>query len=413
MLNHFHFLDSAHDGRRPLTFSRYAGPGSHRYPVGFSGDSVISWPSLDFQPEFTATASNIGYGWWSHDIGGHWGGSRDDELTARWVQLGVFSPILRLHSSASPFLVKEPWNYPPEAAAAMAEALRLRHRLVPYLHTANHLAARTGASPVRPIYHRFPASPEAYRVPNEFLFGSELLVAPITAPRDPVTLLGSARAWLPAGTWTDVFTGVVYDGGRAIELHRDSTSIPVLLGTGGILPLAAADDLDASTNPARLEVLVAPGGDGRFVLYEDDGSGQTVDDIPTATTELAWDQVAGTLTIGAVDGPAGVVPDRRTWTVALLGVAGATQRIVDASTDVAITVVFSPDPRAGVPDVHGRVFALLNRAQCAFATKSAVWQEVTSGRAVETVLASLVALDLPGGLLSAVAELLTARASAD
>jgi hypothetical protein len=325
----------------------------------------------------------------------------------------VFSPILRLHSSASPFLVKEPWNYPPEAAAAMAEALRLRHRLVPYLHTANHLAARTGASLVRPMYHRFPASPEAYRVPNEFLFGSELLVAPITAPRDPVTLLGSARAWLPAGTWTDVFTGVVYDGGRAIELHRDSTSIPVLLGAGGILPLAAADDLDASTNPARLEVMVAPGGDGRFVLYEDDGSGQTVADIPTATTELAWDQAAGTLTIGAVDGPAGVVPDRRSWTVTLLGVAGARQRIVEASTDVATTVVFSPDPRVGVPEVHGRVFALLNRAQCAFATKSAVWQEVTSGRAVDTVLASLVALDLPGGLLSAVGELLTARASAD
>ena len=146
MLNHFHFLDSARDGRRPLTFSRYAGPGSHRYPVGFSGDSVISWASLDFQPEFTATASNIGYGWWSHDIGGHWGGSRDDELTARWVQLGVFSPILRLHSSASPFLVKEPWNYPAETAAAMGDALRLRHRLVPYLHTANHLLGPDGSA---------------------------------------------------------------------------------------------------------------------------------------------------------------------------------------------------------------------------------------------------------------------------
>ena len=112
MLNHFHFLDSGRDGRRPLTFSRYAGPGSHRYPVGFSGDTLISWASLDFQPEFTATASNIGYGWWSHDIGGHIGGVRDDELATRWVQLGVFSPILRLHSSSNPFLVKEPWPYP-------------------------------------------------------------------------------------------------------------------------------------------------------------------------------------------------------------------------------------------------------------------------------------------------------------
>ena len=106
MLNHFHFLASGRGDRRPLTFSRYAGPGSHRYPVGFSGDTHISWASLAFQPEFTATASNIGYGWWSHDIGGHIFGGRDDELATRWVQLGVFSPILRLHSSSNPFLVR-------------------------------------------------------------------------------------------------------------------------------------------------------------------------------------------------------------------------------------------------------------------------------------------------------------------
>ncbi|HEY7813827.1 MAG TPA: TIM-barrel domain-containing protein, partial [Nakamurella sp.] len=266
MLNHFHFLDSARGGRRPLTFSRYAGPGSHRYPVGFSGDSVISWASLDFQPEFTATASNIGYGWWSHDVGGHWGGSRDDELTARWVQLGVFSPILRLHSSASPFLVKEPWNYPAETAAAMGDALRLRHRLVPYLHTANHLSARTAVPMVRPMYHSWPDVPAAYAHRNSFLFGSELVVAPVTTPRDPVTLLGSARCWLPPGTWTDIVTEVVYDGDGTVELHRDSSSIPVLLHAGGILPLATGDgveDLDAAANPVRLEVLIAPGADGR------------------------------------------------------------------------------------------------------------------------------------------------------
>ena len=141
MLNHFHFLDSARDGKRPLTFSRYAGPGSHRYPVGFSGDTLITWASLDFQPYFTATASNIGYGWWSHDIGGHMFGGKDDELATRWVQLGVFSPILRLHSSLSPFNTKEPWRFGPEARAVMTEFLRLRHRLVPYLHTMNHRAA--------------------------------------------------------------------------------------------------------------------------------------------------------------------------------------------------------------------------------------------------------------------------------
>ena len=75
-----HYLDSGRDGKRKMTFSRYAGPGSHRYPVGFSGDTVVTWESLDFQPYFTATASNIGYGWWSHDIGGHMLGIRSDVM---------------------------------------------------------------------------------------------------------------------------------------------------------------------------------------------------------------------------------------------------------------------------------------------------------------------------------------------
>src|SRR4051794_15573977 len=319
LLNHLHFLDSGREGRRPLTFSRYAGAGSHRYPVGFSGDAHVSWASLEFQPEFTATASNIGYGWWSHDVGGHIFGVRDDELATRWVQLGVFSPILRLHSSSNPFLVKEPWQYPPEWRQAMGEALRFRHRLVPYLHTMNHRAAADGVALVRPMYHLDPGDRRAYTVPNEFLFGSELVVAPITSPRDPVTLRGSVRAWLPPGIWVDVFTSTVYEGDRELVLHRDGASVPALLRAGGILPLAAEDDLDATRNPERLEVLVAPGADGRFTLVEDDGTGATLQDIPTARTTLTWRQEAGELTIGPAQDPHGVLPARRTWTVTVLG----------------------------------------------------------------------------------------------
>ena len=128
VLNHLHYLDSGRDGRWPLTFSRFAGPGSQRYPVGFSGDTVVTWKSLKFQPYFTATASNIGYGWWSHDIGGHMFGYRDEELEARWYQLGVFSPINRLHSTCSPFSGKEPWNFHEPVRSAMVDVLRLRQR---------------------------------------------------------------------------------------------------------------------------------------------------------------------------------------------------------------------------------------------------------------------------------------------
>ncbi|MGN6687761.1 MAG: TIM-barrel domain-containing protein, partial [Actinomycetales bacterium] len=234
MLNHFHYLDNARGGRRGLTFSRYAGPGSHRYPIGFSGDTVISWASLDFQPYFTATAANIGYGWWSHDIGGHLFGAKDDELATRWVQLGVFSPILRLHSTNDPFTTKEPWSFGIEAQGIQTRYLRLRHRLVPYLHTMNYRAA-SGVPLIRPLYHQWPNAPEAYRHGNEYLFG-DLLVAPVTAPRDRGTLTGRVPVWLPEGEWVDVLSDRVYDGGREMVMHRPLDTLPVLARAGAIVP---------------------------------------------------------------------------------------------------------------------------------------------------------------------------------
>ncbi|KAL9113904.1 MAG: hypothetical protein Q9227_002038 [Pyrenula ochraceoflavens] len=243
MLNHFHFLDNKFkNGDAPLIFSRYAGPGSHRYPVGFSGDTVVSWASLDFQPEFTATASNIGYGWWSHDIGGHMLGGRDEELTVRWVQLGVFSPIMRLHSTQSAWMSKEPWAFGVEAESVMTEILRFRHKLIPYLHTVNvqddHLPL------VRPMYWDYPDHDAAYHCKNQFSFGPSLLVAAVTSPRNAKTGLAKVKAWLPPhqdeGFFVDIFTNLRYNPspfGRELHFYRPLNAYPVLLPPGAILPL--------------------------------------------------------------------------------------------------------------------------------------------------------------------------------
>ena len=137
MLNHLHILDISRNGKRPMIFSRFCGYGSQRYPVGFSGDTHMTWESLAFLPYFTATASNVGYGWWSHDIGGHMQGYRDDELVARWIQWGVFSPINRLHSCDYEFVHKEPWFFDSQISEVLKKSLRLRHKLFPYIYTMN------------------------------------------------------------------------------------------------------------------------------------------------------------------------------------------------------------------------------------------------------------------------------------
>lgn len=450
VLNHFHHIDAARDGGPGMTFSRYAGPGSHRYAVGFSGDTVVSWASLAFQPEFTATASNIGYSWWSHDIGGHTRGVRDDELATRWVQFGVFSPVMRLHSANNPFIRKEPWVFPAEHRAAMNQALRFRHRMVPYLHTMNHHAA-AGVPLVRPMYHLEPRRHEAYTVPNQYAFGSELLVAPITSPRDAASLRGSVRVWLPEGLWTDIFTDAVYSGGRTVEMHRTDASIPVLLRAGGILPLDAGPDLDATGNPTAFEVLVAPAASGELVLAEDAeddsvGSG----DGPAVRTALSWDAERGAFRIGAAAGDTSVLPVSREWTVTFLSAlpsgpvtvngAPAEVRGVDGRWSVrASAPTAGPVPDGGVPDGGGpdgawldgsvgsdvvvriavgdlRVGSdrrdaarmILESAQAGNPEKLEAWDIVSSDRSAAEKLAELAAVDLPESVRAALVEQLAA-----
>ena len=172
------FLSELH--KRGLIFSRFSGHGSQRFPIGFSGDTYTSWESLEFQPYFTATASNIGYGWWSHDIGGHCGGDRDDELNTRWVQFGVFSPIFRFHSSSDRFLGREPWNYNSLSESVISDFMRLRHKLFPYLYTMNYRNFKEQIPLILPMYYTNPEEREAYSVKNQYWFGSELIASPIT-----------------------------------------------------------------------------------------------------------------------------------------------------------------------------------------------------------------------------------------
>ncbi len=322
LLNHLHIQDISRSGKRPMFFSRYAGPGSHRYPVGFSGDTIVTWASLQFQPEFTATSSNIGYSWWSHDIGGHMKGYRDDEMQVRWLQLGVFSPILRLHSTNSDFQRKEPWCYNPEAERIMKDSLRLRHSLFPYLYTMNYRNHTEGQPLVQPMYYAHPQTENAYNVPNVYWFGSELIAAPITQPLDPVSRLAKADVWLPEGDWFDMTTGVRYTGKEDIfPVYRPLDQIPVFAKAGGIVPQAKYPAQDNRlTNAEQLKLLVFPGSCNTFTLYEDAGEGYGYEQGAFATTkiQLDWGKTA-VLTIEPAQGDLSLIPGKRSWEVVLRG----------------------------------------------------------------------------------------------
>lgn len=434
MLNHYHYLDSSRRGNRPLTFSRYAGLGSHRYPVGFSGDTIITWESLAFQPYFTANASNAGYGWWSHDIGGHMGGYLDDELTLRWVQFGVFSPLLRLHSSASAFNSKEPWRFNPVAEAAMKDALRLRHRLLPYLYTMNRYASRNGLPLVQPMYYQHAEKREAYEVPNQYYFGTELIACPVTQPADSRTGAAEFKAWLPEGLWIDFFSGRVYDGGRRLALYRNLQQIPVLAKAGAIVPMADLTEYTSSVdNPQQLEVRVFAGASGRFQLWED--AGDTAEDLDEhwCATEmtLEWGGQA-VFTVHPAQGNTLVVPERRSWKLVFMGLtetdvsvaAGGAQIAAEAVYDavsgtLTVTVpelditepleVTLASAQVAVNRIVDEVFTLLNRAQIRFDRKEQIYRLVREDLSPAAVLAALASLELEAPLYGALCEILSAR----
>lgn len=312
-LNHLHFLDLGRDGkRRSFVFSRWGGLGNHRYPIGFSGDSLITWNSLAFQPYFTATASNVNYGWWSHDIGGHMGGVEDAELYARWVQMGVFLPVLRLHSTKNAFLERRPWGYDAETLEVTRTAMQLRHALIPYLYSMAWRYHKENTPPTLPMYYQYPEVEEAYACPDQYLFGDQLVAAPFIEPKDQDTRLSRAVVWLPEGDWYDFFTGQYCPAGwRAV--HGTLRDTPVFAKAGAIVPQGPMVGKGGVDSPDRLIINVYPGADGRFDLYEDEGNTNYYLEGSYAITPLrqAWQEQAATFTYGPAQGETELLPEAR------------------------------------------------------------------------------------------------------
>jgi len=321
-LNHLHFLDLGRQpAKRSFAFSRWGGLGSHRYPIGFSGDTVVSWRSLAFQVHFTATAANVAFSWWSHDIGGHMDGIEDPELYARWLQFGVFSPILRLHSTQNPFHERRPWGWDAQTFAVARAAMQLRHAFIPYLYSMAWREHQGGSALLRPMYHLHPEAPSAYACPGQYAFGSELIVAPFTSPRDPDTRLSRQVVWLPDGDWYDFFSGQHYAGATWHSLSGGLDEIPVFARAGAIVALAdsSGEELAASTvgNPRALCVHVFPGADNCLELYEDDGESSHYRHGAQAVTPLRqeWSGRALRLCIGPLRGEHSALPGARGYTL--------------------------------------------------------------------------------------------------
>ncbi len=270
----FIFTDQQRQGRRPLLFHRWGGLGNHRYQIGFSGDTVSVWPSLAFQPWFTATAANVGYAYWSHDIGGHMPGAVDPELFTRWVQFGAFSPVLRTHTTKNPDSERRIWAYPEPYSSILRDTFQLRYAMQPYIYTEARRTYDTGVAFLRPLYYDSQDQDEAYSAKGEYLFGDHVIVAPVVTPSDKATGLATEDVWLPKGDWIEWATGKHLAGGATYRRSFAISEIPAYVKAGAIVPMQPPMQYTGQkpVDPLILSIWpLATGASSSYSVYEDSG----------------------------------------------------------------------------------------------------------------------------------------------
>lgn len=234
-------------GQEPtVLLCRSAWAGAQRYGAAvWSGDIPATWDSLRQQIRAGLSIAVSGIPWWTTDIGGFHGGDARDpayrELMIRWFQFGVFCPLFRLHGDREPRTPtsfaqtggpNEVWSFGEEAYGIIGGLLRLRERLRPYIHDQMRAAARTGLPPMRPLFVDYPADGPSWTVDDEFLFGPDILVAPVAEAG-----VREREVYLPPGSWVDAATGVEHTGGGVVTVAAPIERIPVFVRAGADLPL--------------------------------------------------------------------------------------------------------------------------------------------------------------------------------
>lgn len=309
-LNHVFYNDMRinRPDRRPVIFHRWGGLGSHRYPLGFSGDTYATYGTLQFESYYTATAANSCFGYWGHDGGGYLepvGGIKTDpELMLRWMQFCVFTPIFRTHGSSQSETERRIWKF--ANFNLQNEAFQLRYTLVPYIYTHARKAYDTGVSICRPLYYHWPEHNKAYTVEDEYMFGEDILVSPVSSPSasDNTT---PRTTWLPEGTWYDVCRNTMRQGDTTLSDDYALNEIPYFIKAGSIIPCYPRIS-DLKTLPSEFILWVIPGTEqGHTTLYEDQGDTEGYRNGEFTTTDI-WQKRTDGITRLCIEARQGTFP---------------------------------------------------------------------------------------------------------
>ena len=285
--------------RRPMIFTRSGFSAAQRYgAVLWSGDVGNDWQTLRYQVSAGLGFVSTGLPWWTYDAGGffrpydQYKNADYIERMIRWVQIGTFLPLMRVHGYMSN---TEPWEYGAEAQRLIKNQIELRYKLFPYIYSEAAKVTYEGSTLMRPLVFDFAGDTDALKQDNEYMFGQSLLVCPVTE--------GGVSQWkvyLPKteGGWYDFRDGKKYEGGRYADVPVDMESIPVFVKAGSIIPTGPVKQSVAEKSEEPLVLNIYPGADASFSLYEDEGVNKNYENGLSSTICMSWDDSARKLTIG-------------------------------------------------------------------------------------------------------------------
>ncbi len=333
---HYYYADRF-DNKRGFILSSNGNVNAHQYTALDGGRTLVSWDVLNEIPFFDAAAANKGLLWWSHDIGGYMGGVEDAELYMRYVQMGVYSPLLRLSSKRGKYYKREPWKWDVKTLKIVKDYLQMRHRLIPYLYTEGYKYHQTGKPLIEPLYYQNPEIYDEPKYKNEYYFGSELLVCPITKQKDTVMNRTVKDVFLPEGVWYDFKTGKKFLGDKRYVVFYKDEDYPVFAKSGSIVPLGNFyENINDTRPPESMEIHIFPGKSNIYNLYEDDGESKLYEKGYYLISSIDYNYLQNNFTviIRPIEGKSGIIPEYRDYKICFRNTRKAEQVVAYQDNEI-------------------------------------------------------------------------------
>ena len=271
MFNRVFEEKSKESNNRGIVFNRNYANNVHTNSIIYSGNTISTWELFKKIPFYNIMTANSGISYISHAIGGYKDGIEDPQLYLRYIQFGVFSSILRLSSEDGEYYKRAPYEWDSSTYNIVKDYLQLRYKLIPYLYSESFNSIKEAKTLIEPLIN---SNSDLYfndSYKNEYYLGKGLLISPITSKKDTLINCCPHHFYLPNGTWYSFKDGKKYNGNKKHLGFFKDEDYPVFCKAGAIIPMAYDNEYNNTYNPKNLEIIVFPGQNNSYQLYEDNG----------------------------------------------------------------------------------------------------------------------------------------------